>query len=84
MSTNERDAQDRPVIGFVGVGLDHKDGEHRLTRSEQFYLVGGSSETHDKMQDTATKLLEALKRRGQDPDETDMEDIIEVFYDDQE
>jgi hypothetical protein len=52
------------VIGFLGVGLDGKDGHQRLTRSEHFVLLGGSEETHEQMQDTAIKFSQALERRG--------------------
>lgn len=52
------------VLGFLGVGLDNKDGQHRLTRSEHFLLIGGSKETHEKMQDAAIRFDEALQRRG--------------------
>lgn len=63
MST--KDKRDKvEVIGFLGVGLDGKDGHQRLTRSEHFFLVGGSEETHEQMQDTAIKFSEALERRG--------------------
>jgi hypothetical protein len=80
VSTNKRDAQDRQVVGFLGVGLDNKDDEHRITRSEFFYLVGGSPETHERMQDTAIKFAEALKRRRKTLRETEVEEIIELFY----
>jgi hypothetical protein len=80
VSTNNRDAQERQVVGFVGVGLDTKDGEHRITRSKHFFLVGGSSETHGQMQDTAIKFNEALKRGGKTLDETSADEVIELFF----
>jgi len=61
-SKNERKQVE--LIGFLGVGLDGKDGHQRLTRSEHFVLVGGSAETHETMQETAIKFSEALDRRG--------------------
>lgn len=69
------------VVGFLGVGLDNKDGEHRITRSEHFYLIGGSEETHQQMQDTAIKFTEALQRRGKALPETSLEEIIDLFHD---
>jgi len=80
VSTNKCDGQDRQVVGFLGVGLDNKDDEHRITRSEHFYLVGGSPETHERMQDTAINFAVALKRRGKALGETEVEEIIELFY----
>jgi hypothetical protein len=67
------------VVGFLGVGLDNADGDHRVTRSEHFLLVGGSEQTHERMQDTAIRFTEALRRRGKPLDETGVEEVIELF-----
>jgi len=67
------------VVGFLGVGLDNKDGEHRLTRSEYFLLVGGSHETHARMQDTAIKFTEALHRRGKTLPKAGVEEITDLL-----
>jgi hypothetical protein len=67
------------VVGFLGVGLDNADGEQRLTRSEHFVLVGGSAETHERMQDTAIRFGEALKQRGKTLQETSAEEAIDLL-----
>jgi hypothetical protein len=72
------------VIGFLGLGLDSKDGHQRLTRSEHFLLVGGSVETHERMQETAIKFDEALEKKGKPLRETSVEEIIEMFHESQE
>ncbi len=51
------------VVGFLGIGLDG-DGHRRVTQAEHFLLVGGSAETHERMQETAIRFGEALDRRG--------------------
>ncbi len=79
MST-KRDSDERQVVGFLGVGLDGKDGHQRLTRSEHFVLLGGSKETHERMQETAIKFDEALEKRGKALQETSVEEIIEIFH----
>jgi len=48
---------------LLGLGLDG-DGHRRLTRGPEFVLVGGSEETHERMQEHALKLTEELERRG--------------------
>jgi hypothetical protein len=58
------DGKRTELVGFLGVGLDNQDGHQRLTRSEDFLLVGGSAETHERMQDTAIRFGEALRKRG--------------------
>ncbi|MBY0526229.1 MAG: hypothetical protein K2R98_22745 [Gemmataceae bacterium] len=67
------------VVGFLGVGLDNKDDHQRLTRSENFVIVGGSAETHERMQETAIKFDEALERTGKPLRETSIEQVIELF-----
>ena len=52
------------VGGILGIGLDHEDGQKRITRTEEMVLVGGSHETHERMQETAIRFSEALERAG--------------------
>jgi hypothetical protein len=75
----DKEDQERVVVGFLGVGLDNQDGHQRLTRSENFLLVGGSEETHEKMQDTAIRFGEALRRRGKALQETSTEEAIDLL-----
>jgi CO dehydrogenase/acetyl-CoA synthase epsilon subunit len=49
---------------LLGVGLDASDGHKRITRADQFTLVGGSSETHERMTETVVKTVEKLTLRG--------------------
>jgi hypothetical protein len=85
VAKKRRRKKEKPeVIGFLGVGLDNKDGHQRLTRSEHFFLVGGSEETHERMQDTAVKFNEALERRGKPLQETTLEEIIDLFHETRE
>ena len=53
--TSKPQGDGRQVVGFLGVGLDSKDEHQRLTRTEHFLIVGGSAETHERMQDTAIR-----------------------------
>jgi hypothetical protein len=77
--TNREDGQRPTIGGFLGVGLDNKDGHQRLTRSEHFLLVGGSAETHERMQDTAIRFGEALRKRGKTLRETSTEEAIDLL-----
>jgi hypothetical protein len=78
---SKRKRQQPEVVGFLGVGLDNKDEHTRMTRSEHFVLLGGSAETHERMQDTAIRFNEALDRTGKPLRETTVEQIIELFRD---
>jgi hypothetical protein len=74
----------REIVGFLGVGLDNADGEVRLTRSEYFVLVGGSEQTHERMQNTAVKFTEAVRRTGKPLTETPIKEVIDLFHKAQE
>jgi hypothetical protein len=77
-NVSKRNSEAR-IEGFVGVGLDNQDGHQRLTRAEHFVLVGGSAETHERMQDTAIRFGEALQKRGKTLQETSAEEAIELL-----
>jgi len=63
---------------LLGVGLDGKDGHTRITRGENFYLLGGSQETHGVMQEKAIKLNEHLKRRKKTLDDICPKEFAEL------
>ena len=70
----------KKINGILGVGLDNEDGHKRLTTGEQFVLVGGSAETHERMTETMVKTFEELKRRDkrlETVDPRELGDIIE-------
>jgi len=48
---------------ILGVGLD-SDGHRRITRGDNFTLLGGTEETHGQMTEHAIKINEKLKARG--------------------
>jgi len=77
--SKKKDPDNRRVVAFLGLGLDNKDGHQRLTRSEHFFLIGGSAETHEHMQETAIKFSEALQRRGKKLDQAQLQEVLEIF-----
>ncbi len=76
----KQDSKTGKVVGFLGVGFDNTDGEQRYTRSDHFFLVGGSQETHEKMQDTAIRFDDELKRRGKPLEDLPAAEVVEIFY----
>jgi hypothetical protein len=66
--------------GLLGVGLDNDDGHKRITRGEQFVLVGGSDETHGRMTETAIKTFEELKRRDRQLETIDPRELAEIVH----
>jgi hypothetical protein len=73
------EGEGRQVVGFLGVGLDNQDGHQRLTRTDNFLLVGGSAETHERMQDTAIRFGEALQKRGKTLPEASPEEALDLL-----
>ena len=67
------------LVGFLGIGLDNADGHKRLTRGDHFVLVGGSRETHERMQDTAIRLDESLKKLGKKLGDTSPDEAIDLL-----
>jgi hypothetical protein len=76
----KQEKKDERIVGFVGVGLDNQDEHKRITRSEHFLLVGGSKDTHERMQDTAIRFSEKLRRRGKSLQETPVDEVLEIFH----
>ncbi|MCH6256748.1 hypothetical protein MLD52_09330 [Puniceicoccaceae bacterium K14] len=64
---------------LLGVGLDNEDGHKRITRAEDFSIVGGSQETHEKMTETVVKTFEDIKKKGKSihtVEQNELKDII--------
>ena len=65
---------------MLGVGLD-SDGHKRITKGENFALVGGTEETHEKMTETAVKINEKINSRGKRLEEVSHEEFDDIAHD---
>jgi len=63
---------------LLGVGLDNDDGHVRVTRGENFHLVGGSQDTHEAMQEKCIKLNEKLDERGKQLHELERDEFLDI------
>ena len=63
---------------LLGVGLDGKDGQARVTRGRNFHLVGGSHQTHQIMQEKCIKLNEKLDARGKQLEDLETREFIDL------
>jgi hypothetical protein len=78
---SKKPARKKPVrAGLLGVGLDNDDGHKRITTGEQFAIVGGSSETHERMTETVVKTFEELKQRGKHIAEVGRKELAEIIH----
>ena len=67
------------VSGILGLGLDAEDGHKRITQTEEMVLVGGSAETHERMQETAIRFGEGLEKRGKTLPETSVREVFDLL-----
>lgn len=65
---------------LLGLGFDNEDGHKRITRAEEFYIAGGSEETHEKMTETAIKTFEDLRHRGKTISEVEKDELAEILH----
>ena len=72
--------KEKKKAGLLGLGLDNEDGHLRVTRGENFHLVGGSEDTHSTMQEKAVKFNEKLRERGQRLEEVSKEEFREIAH----
>ena len=59
--------------------LDNQDGQKRITKGENFVLVGGSEETHERMTETAIRVNEKLSARGKTLDTVERDEFIDII-----
>lgn len=69
------------IVSMLGVGFDNDDGEVRLTRGENFSLIGGSQQTHEVMQETAIKVNERFQQRGKRLEDASREEFMDTLRD---
>jgi hypothetical protein len=81
MPRKKRKKAEPTVTGVVGVGLDGTDGHQRVTRTQEMVLVGGSAETHEKMQETAIRFGENLEKRGKKLQEASVREVLDLLRD---
>jgi hypothetical protein len=72
--------KDKKKALLLGLGLDNEDGHLRVTRGENFHLVGGSDETHSTMQEKAVKFNEKLRQRGRRMEEVSREEFRDIAH----
>ena len=66
-------------VGLFGVGLDNQDEHKRITKGDEFLLVGGSQETHERMQDVAIHVTESLGEKGKRLRDAETEELVDLL-----
>ncbi len=65
---------------LLGLGLDNSDGHTRVSKGENFFLYGGSKETHGQMQEKAIKINEQLKKKGKNLDSVSESEFRDIAH----
>ena len=63
---------------ILGIGLDNDDEHVRITRGDNFHLVGGSNDTHNNMQEKCIKFNEKLSERGKTMEQLEQTEFIDI------
>ena len=80
MARKAKTKSEPKVAGLLGVGLDSTDGHKRLTRGDGFLLAGGSEETHERMQDAAIHVTEALQAKGKRIQDAEVREVLDLLH----
>ena len=78
MTVSKKRPKRRPGA-LLGLGLDNDDGHRRITTGDQFAILGGSAETHERMTETVVKTFEELKQRGKQLEEVRPVELADII-----
>ena len=81
---NRKKAAGRGRSSILGVGLDNKDGHARVTKGENFHIVGGSEETHERLTETVIKVNEKLDAKGKTLEQVSKEEFYDILHESME
>jgi hypothetical protein len=82
MSSKNR-LPERRIAALLGLAFDAKDGHKRITRGRNFFLAGGSEETHGLMRDAIVRVNEELDARGLELADVSTEELRDLLNDSQ-
>ena len=75
----DRRLPSRPIRLLLGIGLD-SDGHVRATKGDDFFLLGGTEETHGRMQEHVEKFQATLGKMGTDLQRASNEQVREAAH----
>lgn len=65
---------------LVGIGHDCEDGQTRVTKGEGVSIIGGSKETHEKLQEHAIKFGEEAAKRGKTIEQCSHQELHDIVH----
>jgi hypothetical protein len=77
--TPRRRTPAKAKLHLLGLGVDNNDGHKRITSAEQFTILGGSAETHERATETFIKTFETLKTRRKNLQTVEPKELDEII-----
>jgi len=74
------DRNPRSARLVMGLGFDGDDGHARVTKGEDFVLLGGSERTHDRMVDGVVRFQDTLRKMGTDLQNASRDQVLEAAH----
>jgi hypothetical protein len=74
----DREQQSR-VVGLLGVGFDHQDGQIRITQAEDYQVIMGSCDSHRALQKMCFKIDKAVTESGRVLNDYTPEEFMELM-----
>ena len=63
---------------MIGTGHDCRDDQKRITLGEGFVAIGGSKETHERMQEEGVRFSEEAAKKGKTLSQLSQRELNEV------
>jgi len=73
----KRTGQSR-VVGLLGVGFDHKDGQIRITKADDYKVIMGSHDSHQALQKICFKIKKEITASGRILSDYTPEEFMEL------
>ena len=80
MSSKNRLPEKR-FAALLGLAFDATDGHKRITRGSNFFLAGGSEETHGVMRETIIRVNEQLDACGKELADVSPDELRDMLND---
>ena len=80
MQERQQKPQTKKEAHLLGLGLDCDDGHVRITKGEDFSILGGSEQTHDQMTETVCKTFEELEERSKKLDQVEPNELADLLH----
>ena len=65
---------------LLGLGFDAQGGHKRITRGKNFYIFGGSRETHQFMQESCIKFNEELHKKNKGLNDISRQEFYDIAH----